>query len=134
MTLEHKTIPATLSQPLAPEQVVATVTASLEDDKADDILVVDLRGRSSMADHLVIASGRSQRQVAAMADHLHFKLKHLGLPVSVEGQTQGDWVLIDAGDIVVHLFRPEVRSFYGLEKMWGLKTPERTEPLITPLD
>lgn len=92
-------------------------------------MVVDLRGRSSIADHLVIASGRSQRQIVAMAEHLHEKLKHLGLPVSIEGVSQGDWVLIDAGDIVVHLFRPEVRSFYGLERLWGLKTPEQPEPL-----
>jgi len=95
------------------------------------VIIIDLRGRSSIADHLVIASGRSQRQVVAMADHLHTKLKQLGLPVSVEGVPQGDWVLIDAGDIVVHLFRPEVRSFYGLERMWGLTTPERVEPMIT---
>jgi len=97
-------------------------------------MVVDLRGKSSLADHIVIASGRSQRQVGAMAEHLHEKLKHLGLSVSIEGQQQGDWVLIDAGDIVVHLFRPEVRSFYHLERMWGLKTPEHFPGNIAPLD
>ena len=125
----------TASLPASPsaELVVQTVTTSLDDDKAEDIMVIDLRGRSSVADHIVIASGRSQRQVAAMADHLHAKLKHLGLPVSVEGMTQGDWVLIDGGDIVVHLFRPEVRSFYSLERMWGLKTPERAEPMLAAL-
>ena len=121
-------------QPLDPDMVASTVTTSLDDDKAEDVMVVDLRGKSSIADHLVIATGKSQRQVVAMADHLHEKLKKLGLPVSVEGVPQGDWVLIDAGDIVVHLFRPEVRSFYGLERMWGLKTPERAEPMMAPLD
>jgi ribosome-associated protein len=128
--MEPTAISAQNPQPLDPEKVVSTVSTSLEDDKAEDVMIVDLRGRSAIADHLVIASGRSQRQGVAMAEHLHEKLKHLGLPVSVEGVPQGDWVLIDAGDIVVHLFRPEVRSFYGLERMWGLKTPERAEPMI----
>lgn len=72
-----------------------------------------------MADHMVIASGRSTRQVGAMAEHLMEKLKHAGQPVAAEGQAQCDWVLIDGGDIIVHLFRPEVRAFYNLEKMWG---------------
>lgn len=72
-----------------------------------------------MADHMVIASGRSSRQVGAMADHLMEKLKHAGLGVAAEGLPQCDWVLIDGGDIIVHLFRPEVRAFYNLEKMWG---------------
>jgi ribosome-associated protein len=99
--------------------LVESVVGSLDDDKAEDVVVIDLRGRSSIGDHMVLASGRSQRQVGAMAEHLTEKIKHLGLAVSVEGLTQGDWVLIDAGDIVVHLFRPEVRSFYNLEGMWG---------------
>ncbi len=114
--------------------MVETVVGSLDDDKAEDVTVIDLRGRSSIADHMVIASGRSQRQVGAMADHLMEKLKQLGLPVSVEGMQQGDWVLIDAGDIVVHLFRPEVRSFYNLERMWGVpaasKAAEKVGALI----
>lgn len=76
-----------------------------------------------MADHLVIASGLSQRQVVAMSDHLYRKLKDIGLSASIEGAQQGDWVLIDGGDIIVHLFRPEVRAFYNLERMWGLKGP-----------
>jgi len=89
-------------------------------------MVIDLRGRSSLADHLVIASGRSQRQLGAMADHLAEKFKASGLVVSLEGVTQGDWVLIDAGDVVVHLFRPEVRSFYDLERIWGVPSPTRS--------
>lgn len=82
-------------------------------------MVVDLRGKSSIADHMVIASGASSRQVGAMSDHLMRKLKDAGQPVSWEGLPQCDWVLIDGGDIIVHLFRPEVRVFYNLEKMWG---------------
>lgn len=99
------------------------VVTSLDDDKAENITVIDLRGKTSLADHLVIASGRSQRQVGAMAQHLQEKLKHQGLRVSLEGMPQCDWVLIDGGDIIVHLFRPEVRAFYNLEKMWGLTAP-----------
>ncbi len=115
-------------RPHDPDKLVETVAASLDDDKAEDILVIDLRGRSSLGDHLVIATGRSQRQVGAMADHLMEKLKAFGLGVSVEGVTQGDWGADRCGDIIVHLFRPEVRSFYNLEGMWGLppaaKPPE----------
>ena len=103
--------------------MVDLVVASLDGDKAEDILVVDLRGKSSIADHMVIASGASTRQVAAMADHLTRKLRDAGQPVVVEGMPQCDWVLIDGGDIIVHLFRPEVRSFYNLEKMWGGARP-----------
>jgi ribosome-associated protein len=109
--------------------LVESVVLSLDDDKAEDVIVIDLRGRSSLADHIVVASGRSQRQVGAMADHLMRKLDILGLPVSLEGATQGDWVLIDAGDIIVHLFRPDVRSFYNLERMWGVETPDRVSVL-----
>lgn len=99
------------------------VVQSLEDDKGEDITVIDLRGKSSIADHLVIATGRSSRQVGAMADHLNHKLRAAGQPVRLEGMTQCDWVLIDAADIVIHLFRPEVRAFYNLEKMWGVAPP-----------
>lgn len=105
--------------PQTPEQLVDLVVTSLDDDKGEDIAVIDLRGRSSIGDHMVIVTGRSQRQVGAMAQHLLEKLKDLGLPVAIEGMTQGDWVLLDAGDILVHLFRPEVRSFYNLEGIWG---------------
>ncbi len=95
------------------------MTASLDDDKAEDVVVIDLNGKTQIADHMVIASGQSQRQVSAMADHLREKLKKAGLKgLFVEGQTQCDWVLIDGGDIIIHLFRPEVRDFYNLEKIW----------------
>jgi ribosome-associated protein len=95
------------------------VLTSLEDDKAEDIVSIDIRGKSSLADVLVVASGRSARHVGALADHVMRKLKEFGVKeVKVEGLPQGDWVLVDAGDIVVHLFRPEVRSFYNIEKIW----------------
>jgi ribosome-associated protein len=107
-------------------QLVGLIEQSLDDDKAEDIVVIDLHGKTSMADFMVIASGRSQRQVAAMAEHLRVKLKEQGVrDVGLEGQRAGDWVLIDGGDVIVHLFRPDVRSFYNLEKMWGMTLPEQ---------
>lgn len=109
---------------VGPETVLRAVLESLDDDKAVDVVTIDLMGKSSIADHMVIASGRSSRQVSAMADHLITTLKALGLGrVAVEGQAQADWVLLDAGDVIVHLFRPEIRSFYNLEKMWGMDSP-----------
>ncbi len=105
------------------------VKTSLEDDQAEDLVVIDLAGKSSIADYMVIASGRAQRHVGAMAEHLREKLKAAGLSsVPVEGAQRCDWVLIDAGDIIIHLFRPEVREFYNLEKMWGLELPEPSRP------
>jgi ribosome-associated protein len=98
----------------------ALVLASLDDDKAEEVVSIDLRGKSPMTDHMVIASGRSSRQVQAMAEHLEQKFKErTGRAPRVEGRETGDWVLIDCGDVVVHLFRPEVRAFYQLEKMWA---------------
>jgi len=96
------------------------VLASLDDDQAVDTVSIPLAGKSSIADHMVIASGRSTRQVASMASKLTEKIKaEFGRPVRVEGLPAADWVLIDAGDVIVHLFRPEVRSFYNLERMWA---------------
>ena len=113
------------------ETVLNTVLRSLEDDKAVDVVTIDLTGTSTIADYMVVASGRSHRQVGAMADHLVSTLKDLGLGrVAVEGQQQTDWVLLDAGDVIVHLFRPEIRSFYNLEKMWSAELPvESAAPL-----
>ena len=100
------------------------VKTSLDDDKAVEPVVIDLSGKSSLADYLVVASGTSSRQVAAMAGHLSEKLKAAGLgPIPVEGLPQGDWVLVDGGDVIVHLFRPEVRDFYNLEKLWSGEAP-----------
>ena len=97
------------------------ILATLDDRKAEDVTVIDLAGKTSIADKMIIASGRSTRQVAAIAHALSSKLKDEGhgLP-KVEGLPQADWVLIDAGDVIVHLFRPEVRDFYNLEKMWSI--------------
>ena len=103
---------------------MSLVKTSLEDDKAEDIVVIDLSGKTSFADFMVIASGRSQRQVCAMAEHLREKIKAAAKSPSIEGAERCDWVLIDGGDVIVHLFRPEVRAFYHLEKMWGADLPE----------
>jgi ribosome-associated protein len=101
-------------------ELLALVQASLDDDKAEEVAVIELAGKSDIADFMVVASGRSSRQVGAMAHHLREKLKGAGVTgISVEGAARADWVLIDGGDIIVHLFRPEVRAFYALEKMWG---------------
>ncbi len=102
------------------DRLHALVLAQLDDDQAQDLVSIPLAGKSSIADHMVIASGRSTRQVAAMAQKLAEKVKAEGFgPARIEGLPAADWVLIDAGDVVVHLFRPEVRSFYNLERMWG---------------
>ena len=124
----HKemTIPIKAKSPNR-DDLLDLVTVSLDDDKAEDIVAIDLAGKSSIGDHMVIATGHSTRQVAAMADHLIGKLKQTDIPrVNVEGMSTGDWVLIDAGDIIVHLFRPEVREFYALEKMWGVDVGAET--------
>lgn len=103
----------------ASEQMLDRVLASLDDDKAEDIVQIDLRGRSDMADYMVICSGRSSRQVASIAEKLMDRVKQeFGRISKVEGKDTGDWVLIDTGDVIVHVFRPEVREFYQLEKMW----------------
>jgi ribosome-associated protein len=116
---------AALTAAMMTDDVLKIVESSLDDDKAENIVSIDLRGKSNIADYMVIASGRSSRQLAAMAQHLDEKLHKLGIKgIAVEGKTQGDWVLLDGGDIVVHLFRPEVREFYNLEKMWGAELPE----------
>ena len=99
--------------------VLKLVETSLDDDKAENVIVIDLTGKTEIADYLIIATGTSQRQVGALSDHLQRKMKSSGLAgVAVEGEPQCDWVLIDAGDVIVHLFRPDVRDFYNLEKIW----------------
>jgi ribosome-associated protein len=109
----------------APATLLDLVTHVLDEGKAEDLVTIDLGGKSSLTDHLVIASGRSTRQVSALAEQLVSKLKDAGYGrVPVEGKTHGDWVLIDAGDVIVHLFRPEVRAYYNLEKMWGASAPQ----------
>lgn len=111
------------------KQIAAAVIETLEDDKAEELLVIDLEGKSSIADQMIIASGRSQRHVAALADHVTRRIKEDGFTrARVEGLPNADWVLIDTGDIIVHIFRPEVRAFYNLERIWGTEaTDHRTE-------
>lgn len=100
------------------------ILSRLDDDKAQDVVFIDLKGKSPVADGLIVASGRSQRHVGAMADHLLRALKDAGYgKCRVEGMPNADWVLIDAGDVIVHLFRPEVRSFYNIEKIWSVEPP-----------
>ncbi|MFV0644819.1 MAG: ribosome silencing factor [Sphingomonadaceae bacterium] len=101
--------------------LLSLVLNQLDDDQAQELVVIPLEGKTSIADHMVIASGRSTRQVAAMAQKLAERIKREGFgSVRLEGLPAADWVLIDAGDVVIHLFRPEVRSFYNLERMWAI--------------
>ena len=101
------------------DALLARILTSLDEDKAEDIVQIDLRGKSAMADYMVICSGRSSRQVAAISEKLIDRLKaEFGRLCKVEGKETGDWVLVDTGDVIVHVFRPEVREFYQLEKMW----------------
>lgn len=116
----------------APERMLESVLASLDDDKAEEVVQIDLRGRSDMADYMVICSGRSSRQVASIAEKLMDRVKQeFGRISKVEGKETGDWVLIDTGDVIVHVFRPEVREFYQLEKMW---LPNGTDQQHSTLD
>jgi ribosome-associated protein len=102
------------------------ILARLEDDQAQDVILIDLKDKSSVADAMIVASGRSHRHVGAIADHLLRALKDAGHgKARVEGLPHCDWVLIDAGDVIVHLFRPEVRAFYNLEKIWSVEPPKR---------
>jgi ribosome-associated protein len=110
-------------RPAAPPAptLLALAQGVLEDGKAEEITLIDLAGKSAMADHMLIATGRSQRQVVALAERLARALREGGHGrVPIEGVPHGDWVLIDAGDLLIHLFRPEVRAYYNLEKMWGV--------------
>jgi len=107
-----------------PQELKALIEKSLDDDQADDVIVIDLAGKTSIADYMIVASGRNTRHIAAMAMKLAERMKSAGIRgTEVEGMPQCDWVLVDAGDVIVHLFRPEVRTFYNIEKMWGLDTP-----------
>lgn len=113
---------------MSPETLLSLIQEQLEDDKAGDIVVIDLSGKSSIADYMVVASGQSTRQVGAMTDHLLELFRKNGLRgAKVEGRSRSDWVLVDAGDVVIHLFRPEVREFYKLEKLWSHNLPDMPE-------
>ena len=115
-----------ISKSPSSKQLLKLTLQSLEDNKAFDVVSINLIGRSSIADYMIVASGNSSRQVTSMADNLVKTYKEIGLrPSSPEGMSNGDWVLIDAKDILIHIFRPEVRDFYSLEKMW-LKNQDET--------
>ncbi len=118
-------MPGTVSAALpSTDETLRIVLDRLEDLKAEDIVTIDLTGKTAIADRMVVASGRSNRHVGSLADHVVEQLKKSGLKnIRVEGQPHCDWVLIDAGDVLVHVFRPEVRAFYNIEKMWA---PGRT--------
>jgi len=114
----------------ASQQLAERIKAVLEEHSALDILDINTRGKSSVADSMLIASGRSNRHVAALADYVRKDLKEIGHePLATEGTEKADWVLIDAGDVILHLFRPEVRVFYNLEKIWSLPLPESLQNL-----
>jgi ribosome-associated protein len=115
--------PEAASDDIDAEGLLREVVQLLDDAKADDVVTIELTGKSSVADYMVIASGRSDRHVGAIADQVQRRLKEIKYSqVRVEGQPQNDWVLIDVGDLIVHVFRPEVREFYNLEKMWMADT------------
>ncbi|NHN87064.1 ribosome silencing factor [Acetobacter conturbans] len=128
----------TKKRPHAPadqlEKYLKIITESIDDDKGEDIVVINLTGRASFADRMVIATGVADRQIAAMAQHIERKLKEVGLKrLLIEGANGSDWVLIDAGDIVIHLFKAEARALYGLEEMWGADLDDTNEENITSL-
>jgi len=106
-----------------PKEILGLVQTTLEDGKAEDIVTIDLAGKTTIADYMVVASGRVARQVAALTEHLEAALSSRAR-ISIEGKAQGDWVLIDAGDVIVHLFRPEIRAYYNLEKLWSEALPD----------
>lgn len=116
--------PVTADRELSPEAAQSLVLESLEGSKAEDIVSIDITGKTPLGDYMVVASGRSQRHVAAITEHLVADLKKAGgRNIRVEGERSCDWVLVDTGDIIVHVFRPEVRDFYAIEKMWRGHSP-----------
>ncbi|MBA3813169.1 MAG: ribosome silencing factor [Alphaproteobacteria bacterium] len=116
-----------MSNSFSPLALKNLIEQFLDSKKAQDIVCIDLQGKSSIADYLIIASGTSQRQIGSTAQLLKEELKKKGFKtVNIEGLSQCDWVLIDAGDVIVHLFRPEIRAFYNLEKMWSVEISDET--------
>ncbi|WP_368484247.1 ribosome silencing factor [Thalassospira lucentensis] len=114
----------TAKKTLSPSEMLSLVKSTLEEDKAEDLVTIELTDKTSMADYMLIATGSSSRRVAAMAEHIVEALKEAGQGrAAAEGKEQGDWVLVDTGDVIVHLFRSEVRAFYNIEEMWGVENP-----------
>lgn len=131
--------PASVSVENGPEAKALSdfIQDVLEENSAQDVIEIDIRGKSSIADYLLVASGRSNRHVSALADYVQRALKERGMKeLVIEGQTASDWVLIDAGDVILHVFRPEVRVFYNLEKIWSVPLPEALQnvPVQAPDD
>lgn len=124
-----KKAPETVSKGLSAKETLRIALAAAEDMKAEDTISIDLAGKSSIADFMVVTTGRSDRHVMSVADRVVKDLEKAGVKrIRVEGMKQGDWVLIDAGDVIVHVFRPEVRGFYNLEKMWSSAGPDARRP------
>ena len=116
------------SRQIGKSGLLETILESLDQDKAEEVVAIDLRAKTEIADYMVIGSGRSSRQVISISEKLVERLKHgHGCAASVEGKEHGDWILIDAGDVIVHIFRPEVREFYQLEKLWMSPLPTNAE-------
>ena len=127
LTAAHQESPAKVSVDDGPEakELSDFIQSILDENSAQDVIEIDIRGKSSIADYLLVASGRSNRHVSALADYVQRALKERGFKdLVVEGQSASDWVLIDAGDVILHIFRPEVRVFYNLEKIWSVPLPE----------
>ena len=108
-------------------KIVALIEKTLSDGKAEDIKVINLTGKTAIADYLVIATGRAPRHVTALAEQVQLRLKKTGVPASIEGEDVGDWVIVDAGDVIVHVFHPETRELYCIEELWGEETPRRSK-------
>ncbi len=116
-----------MSEKSAENKILTVITNALEDMKADDVVTIDLAGKTSIASYMVVASGTSNRHVASIAQKIEEALKNAGCRCTMEGENKADWVLIDAFDVIVHIFRPEVREFYNLEKMWQSAASLRKE-------
>ena len=130
LTASHQESPAKVSVSDGPEakELSKFIQDVLDENSAQDVIEIDIRGKSSIADYLLVASGRSNRHVSALADYVQRSLKERGFKdLIVEGQKAADWVLIDAGDVILHIFRPEVRVFYNLEKIWSVPLPTGLE-------
>lgn len=126
--MPNQKLEAPALSPIDAGQLLQLLEQVLDDNKAEDIVAIDLAGKSSVADHLLIASGRSARHVSAIADHVLRAAKQAGLgQLATEGLSSNDWVLIDAGDVIVHIFRPEVREYYNLEKIWSVSLSRDTD-------
>ena len=127
-----KTVKKTVKKILKPKEnaeekkIVALIEKTLSNGKAEDITVINLTGKTAIADYLVIATGRAPRHVTALAEQVQLRLKKTGVPASIEGEDVGDWVIVDAGDVIVHVFHPETRELYCIEELWGEETPRRS--------